>query len=663
MRVVVAIIYNHYLLMAKNNPLQQSITVNLFLKFYKKVLNTQTFTTGEASHDDEEVARVVFRDIVANTLNSIRANYVAECKRLLAANQSPVVPNAAVDNDPPANANDPIDVVNSEEEDEQDNYYDTDDEERDRSAEQASNTNSSNVDAVAEAVVQVMGLILLWLEDNSPPEQAAQGAASFGMQEYQLDYEEQGVRFDALHSSSGDNSFDDDDSASAYVQEAHFGPTLQKLSADDARRRNQAFKDRFTLMIDGCNPQRQAMCGKPGAAYKGVIHEVISPEGHDVGKCSPECTMGQNPNDATRCHSQLKEYVRTKMKWNRRNHSDAMKVFIEQQVMDRGLEKGSLNTVLLFCGHLEQMICRVWLPDNIRSGWRKIGLISDTDPSGIDIKRILSGWIGLKDISEQNLTAIVDKIPLLAREIAFTTTVSDASMQQLQQYYPREWVHYKTDRSMLSTSRARASVLVADFESHKMRFLDEDKQAAAAKVTNSRAALAALPPPPRHHGYKDLANLGETVDRICDCKRQGFAGARTYKNTPVGWKNHQATLAHLNWIKGQDKTREEVIGASTFRPFSEHSFAQRAGVVRISQIAANLALSFEVAAKMAEFAQTVPIDDQDLPMFAAMRPAMFMQRFGMQHALAEQFSSQANGAIASAAAAQREFVLDQYADN
>jgi hypothetical protein len=330
-----------------------------------------------------------------------------------------------------------------------------------------------------------------------------------------------------------------------------------------------------------------------------------------------------------------------------------MKVFVEQQVMNRGLEKGSLNTVLLFCGHFEQMICRVWLPDNIRSGWKKIGLISDTDSSGIDIKRILSSWIGLKDISDQNLNAIVDRIPMLAREIAATTTVSDASMQQLQQYYPREWVHYNTDRSMLSTSRARSSLLVADFESHKMRFLDEDRQTAAAKVVNSRAALAALPPPPRHHGYKDLSNLTETADRICDCKIQGFAGARTYKNTPVGWKNHQATVAHSNWMKGQDKTREEVIGASAFVPFSEHPFAQRADTSHISQIASNLALSFEVAAKIADFAQTVPIDDQDLPMFAAMRPAMFMQKFGMQHALAEQFSSQANDAIARAAAAHR----------
>ena len=146
--------------------------------------------------------------------------------------------------------------------------------------------------------------------------------------------------------------------------------------------------------------------------------------------------------------------------------------------------------------------------------------------------------------------------------------------------------------------------------------------------------------------------MTETADRVCDCKIQGFAGARTY-NTPVGWKNHQATLAHLNWIKGEDKSRMEVIGASAFVPFSEHPFAKRAGVSRITQIAANLALSFDVAAKMAEYAQTVPIDDQDLPMFAAMRPEMFMQKFGMQHALAEQFSSQANDAIAGAAAAQR----------
>ncbi len=140
------------------------------------------------------------------------------------------------------------------------------------------------------------------------------------------------------------------------------------------------------------------------------------------------------------------------------------------------------------------------------------------------------------------------------------------------------------------------------------------------------------------------------------------AGSIVHCPWRVGGKGHYndqfATVTTNNLFTN---TRD-VIGASTFRPFSKHHFAQRAGVVRIFRIAANLALSFEVAAKMAEFAQTVPIDDQDLPMFAAMRPAMYMQRFGMQHALAEQFSSQANVAIATAAAAQREFVLDQYSD-
>jgi hypothetical protein len=82
---------------------------------------------------------------------------------------------------------------------------------------------------------------------------------------------------------------------------------------------------------------------------------------------------------------------------------------------------------------------------------------------------------------------------MLAREIAAATTVSDTSMHQLQQYYPSEWIHYKTDRSKLATSRAGSSLLVADFESHKMRFLDEDirvLRAASAKVATSRAALA-----------------------------------------------------------------------------------------------------------------------------------------------------------------------------
>jgi hypothetical protein len=49
--------------------------------------------------------------------------------------------------------------------------------------------------------------------------------------------------------------------------------------------------------------------------------------------------------------------------------------------------------------------------------------------------------------------------------------------------------------------------------------------------------------------------------------------------------------------------------------------------------------------------------DQDLPMFAAMRPAMFTQKLGMQHALAEQFSSQANDAIACACKSCVLFIL------
>jgi hypothetical protein len=183
--------------------------------------------------------------------------------------------------------------------------------------------------------------------------------------------------------------------------------------------------------------------------------------------------------------------------------------------------------------------------------------------------------------------------------------------------------------------------------------LEEDRKTAAAKAANTRAALAALPLPPRHHGYKDLTDTSDAADRICDCKRQAFAGSRTYKNTAIGWKNHQTTIAHVNWLKGTDKTRHEVIGASAFRPFSDHPFARRAGCAQITRIASHLALSFEVAEKMADFAQTVPIDDSDLPMFAAMRPAMFMQKFGIQHALADQFSCHANGLIAGAAHEQR----------
>lgn len=562
---------------------------------------------GEATHDDEAVARVVFRDMVAPKLSEIKTNYITESRRLLAANR---LNNVQADIHSAVSAG----VSDSDDSDDDGHYVDTDDE-----IEEPAVHAGAPVSNTTEAVADVSHLNRQLLPDVADV-------------------------LDVQHR-----------------PDHHFGPTLQRLAETDVRRREAAFQDRFVLLIDGCNPQRQAMCGKPGAQYKGVIHECISPMGHDVGKCSPECTMGQNPNDATRCHCQLKAYVKKKMKWNRRHHSDAMKVFIEQFVHTAGLDKGSLNTVLLFCGHLEQMICRVWLPDNIRSGWKKIGLISN-HPSGIDLKLVLSGWIGTKDISQENLNAIVAHLPILAREIVATTTVSDASMQQLQQYYPKEWIHYKMDRSRLTTSRARASILVADFESHQMRFLDEDRRAAAARAGIARAASAALPDPPREHGYKDPTNTSETADRICGCKQANFAGARTYKNTPSAWKSHQLTKAHVNWLNGADKTREQVIGASEFAPFTSHPFAQRPNCTEIRRIAEHLCLSFDVAAKMEAFAQTVHIEDKDLPMFAAMRPQMLMQQFGIQHALAEQFSDMANCEIAVAASAHRcEIISEQFA--
>ena len=45
-------------------------------------------------------------------------------------------------------------------------------------------------------------------------------------------------------------------------------------------------------------------------------------------------------------------------------------------------------------------------------------------------------------------------------------------------------------------------------------------------------------------------------------------------------------------------------------------------------------------------------------MFAAMRPQMMMQKFGIQHALAEQFSDMANYDIATAACLHRCDVMD-----
>ena len=114
--------------------------------------------------------------------------------------------------------------------------------------------------------------------------------------------------------------------------------TVISLKDIDEKRRAGTHQDRSVLTVDGALPQIQSLCGKPGTSNeKGVIHEFMAPLGNDVIKGSAACSMSQNPNDVSRCHCQLKTYVRTKMKWSTRHVRPNMKAFIETIILPMGL--------------------------------------------------------------------------------------------------------------------------------------------------------------------------------------------------------------------------------------------------------------------------------------------------------------------------------------
>ncbi len=407
--------------------------------------------------------------------------------------------------------------------------------------------------------------------------------------------------------------------------------TVNILKEIDSKRRAGTHEDRSVLTVDGALPQIQSLCGKPGTANeKGVIHEVMAPLGNDVIKGSAACSMSQNPNDVSRCHCQLKTYVRTKMKWSTRHVRPNMKAFIETAIIPLELDKGSLNTVLLFCGHFEDMICKVWQPATIRAGWIKSGLVlGGENNDGINIKRILAHWIGTKDMHQEDLNHVISMIPLLSREVIATTTVSDQSMQQFERYYPRHFIHYKKDRAEMATSRGRSCVLLANEEMHRKRLqLNND-----ADLSTSPVAVAQQDQPPQHHGWKD-GDRSEQAERICDCKAAHTKGARFYRNNAKAWDAHKKTKPHSNWETGKTQSRAEIIGAVQFEPFEDHPYAGRPDCIMLSEIARELSLTKSHANKFA----AANVVDNDAPWLSQMMPHNLDRMFGISHALSVQFT-------------------------
>ena len=425
----------------------------------------------------------------------------------------------------------------------------------------------------------------------------------------------------------------------------------QQLRAIDP----DGFNLRFALTLDGACPQMGSLMGMPGHSTNpdGVIHEYFAPAGNDVAKGPSACSMFGNANDCSRCHAQLKDYIKRYLKRKPHYTSALMKDFLTAIVPTLGLDPATVRTINYFCGHLEDMICKVWCPSNIKSGYVKAGLLADNE-SGISIDVLLGHWIGMAQLPQASFDELRNSIPLLAEESLANTTVSDASMARFERLFPIKFKQYKTERALMAWPRMRAAILVADKSKHL-----RNKRIINAVVAPAVAGDDDCDEPPTEHGFLQQPGKNgapEVCLRICWCKAAGTKNARHYPNTAAGWKNHKKSAPHAKWRQAmQPGAAAEAAdaGQQQRQTFYDHPYAKLCGDF-LCGVADELCLSFEVAARF----QMHGINDEDVGVLALMRPALYYSILGITHSNAICFAKQCEdrtlGIIASDDAALEE---------
>lgn len=317
-----------------------------------------------------------------------------------------------------------------------------------------------------------------------------------------------------------------------------------------------------------------------------------------------------------------------------------MKDFLQCVVPTLGLDQATVRTINYFCAHLEDMICKVWTPPNVRSGYIKAGLLANT-PTGIDIDVILGHWLGMAQMRQEHYDIIRGSIPIVADESLRNTTVSDASMACLEQYFPRPFKNTtKVDRALMAWSRMRAAILVAD----KSKHLRNWQIVAAVVPAGGTGGDDDSVDPPLSHGYMQSANKkGEKGDmmRVCGCRAEAFKNARLYPNTALGWKSHQKGAPHRNWLLSKQNKPSELAAdgqqpdaAAAGKLFSDHPFAQQPNASFLASVASTLCLHFDVAARF----HVLGFNDEDVVVLSLLRTELYYTMFGMTYANAKGFS-------------------------
>jgi hypothetical protein len=299
------------------------------------------------------------------------------------------------------------------------------------------------------------------------------------------------------------------------------------------RESSEAFGQRATLAMDGCNGQVRAAVGTP--ARPGVLEKIFYPAGIDIIKGSAQCSPSQNPLDCMRSFMNVKRCKPT-WTWATATHaSTEMHAWIAadfRQTM-KHCSPTDVNSFVLSFLHLEQTLSSCFTLKTMQSGWAKAGLI------GLEFHVIMSHWIGWRMLSAEQVQGIKDLLPSFFHEMASEGVLSDSSMQAMQPFFDVDFHHYAVDRSTLTTSRQRAQLMTVFQRNQRQRQLDALCRDASMESDED----------------KRPANPDKDKNGLCICRCRG----RHYQDDDASWAKHITYKKHRYMFK----VYQPMIDAST----------------------------------------------------------------------------------------------------
>lgn len=366
------------------------------------------------------------------------------------------------------------------------------------------------------------------------------------------------------------------------------------------------YSQRVTLSVDGATGQTKALVGTP--EKPGIMLTWMVPLGIDVIKSSAQCSPSQNALDCMRSFMFLKA-EKLKWTWENAKPSEWMIMFVNDE--KNGFKKimkncsaSDRNTFKMALYHLESTVSKNFCLQYCKSGWDCAGLVD------LNFNTIMSHWIGFEQLTGEQVKGITDLLPAFLHEMRTTFKLSDASMAAMQPFFPVCFKHYPTDRSLLTDSRNRATLMSSFHACHRE---------AAARNESDDPGQAATGPELRP---EDPVSDGKGKF-LCGCCGGQFRG-KHYENTDDGWARHIKLPSHIKWRQHQQGVSMAEIAQPQLAA-AEMEWFQSENCSTLKRICSTLQLNHATGRRWV----LAKLTDDDLPWLLKLGDRRWLEMYGL----------------------------------